>query len=562
MTAISNAEAPGRLRWRRPKAVAVRAVGLAAIGLIACFANHDVAAPTGLISVTAARFGIALVVGFLWLVITGTFGYGTAQRRDWVGIIPFLVALVVREVFTLHSVEEITLQFAQGPVVKHSVVYALVQMFYIPLLRDDHWFTMHLNGVLGAAATLPLYLFVRQRVESHAAGFLCALFLAVHPIVARFAPTDAPYSLLLATWFCGLALLSASRVEPRALLGGGVLLGIAATARVEGLVVLLASAVLLEPRRLLASARAVPRVAIAAILIVALLGALQASAIAEGFLGNSPAGSLTQVFKGLLIDVVWSNAYSPASLTALIWLGALIGIRKRFRLGLCAFIAALIVAAPIVTSTNWVAALHRMVPACSMQAIVAGIGAYSLTAWLPLEKRRRWLATLPGILLACHTVVAGRSTLIERHAYNEEYDIVRTHLAPGGIPLPQCTLMILRSPTGDSLDLWSFAQVVPRLRVVECSQVDCAKELSRGGCFYYLRTTASYFHPDGVPRSCAVEIGSVDCVNEETVAVESLMELEPVEARIAKVAGNVPWERERYPARASLGLFRARPRSR
>lgn len=141
------------------------------------------------------------LVSFLWLVLAGFFGYGSARRSDWPAIPPFLLALLVREFLTLHSIAEIEIQFAVGHVTRHSVAYPLIQLYFGAIVTDLHAFVLHMNGIVGSLATLPLYLFVRQRTGSRTAGFLAAFFFAAHPVIARVAPTDLPYSLLLATWF-------------------------------------------------------------------------------------------------------------------------------------------------------------------------------------------------------------------------------------------------------------------------------------------------------------------------------------------------------------------------
>src|SRR4029077_10728841 len=100
----------------------------------------------------------------LWLVVTGSFGVPSVGREDWIALVPFAVALVVREVLTLHSIEEIGIHFWAGRAPnRHSFVQPLFEMFMVRFARDPQSFAMHVNGVLGAVASLPLYVFVRQR---------------------------------------------------------------------------------------------------------------------------------------------------------------------------------------------------------------------------------------------------------------------------------------------------------------------------------------------------------------------------------------------------------------
>ncbi len=554
------AETTGNLRGTRARVVAaIRVLGVVAVFVVARRATDPLAIPPH--EAMFASLGIGIVVGALWLCATGSFGYGSPHRSDWVAVVPFLIALAVRELFTLHSVEEIELAFATGPTVKHSVVYALVQLFYAPLVDDAHAFTMHLNGGLGAFATLPLYLFVRQRVGNRAAGVSCALFFAVHPIVARFAPTDAPYSLMLATWFSGLALLSAHPVQPRGLLGGAVLLGVAATTRIEGLVIVAASMLLLDLRPIWTRARADPLLTAFGALVAASLVAVQMFAQLHHFWGMP--GSRDPI-SSILTEAVRLGSYSSVSFERLVWFGAAIGILPRFRLGLRAFLATVIVVAPVAPSSDWIPALHRLVPTCAVQTIVAGMGAYGLAAWLPSASRRLWLATAPGVGLALWMLLQTRGALSEPYPFTAAYDIIRAHLAPRGVPSADCTLMAF-NPSVDSLDLHDIGQVVPPIRALDCSRVDCVAELHSDDCLFYFRTTTAYRHAGRVPTACtaAAATGLADpgaCLSPAAARLESAMEMTPVETRVVRLADRIPASSLDYPAEVAIGLFRVRSR--
>ena len=535
---------------------ALRVAGLLAVGLIVLRGAVARADPLGIN--LAISLGVLCLAGFLWLVLSGWFGYGSAGRGDWVGLVAFGVALIVREGLTVHSVQEIEIQFARGPVGRHSVVYPLLQLFFAPLVRDAQAFTMHMNGVLGALACLSLYLFVRQRLESRTAGVLAALFLATHPLVARFSPTDGPYSLLLVTWFSGLALLSARALDAGAMFGGFVLLGIAATARIEGFVLLLASGLMLDPRVVIRGVRRYPMVAVCSLLVVAALGAVQMYFLLVPYIRVPPVPGLNN----LVDDVVWPVTRYGRLFTVLIVLGALSGIVTRRWLGLSAFVAMLIVVAPVVHSTHSTA-MHRLVPACALQALVAAIGAYTLTVWIPSTSRWRWLAAIPGV--AAVGVVAGqhRGDLTRPYVFTEEYELVRRHLAPAGASAPDCTLMAF--PPGFDYDIHDFAQVVPDMQVLDCRQADCRAASSTAGCFYYVRSAACYFHPDGVPPACSVA-GTTEqadrfvCMNEPSASFERSVELEPIEVRTIALRDTFADFVQNYPERAEIGLFRVGPK--
>ena len=542
---------------------AFRAAGLVTVALVTL--RGAAARADALYVNLIVSFGVACLVGFLWLAVSGYFGYGSARRGDWVSLVPGCVALIVREMFTLHSVEGIEIQFAtgiqfaQGPVGRHSVLYPLLQMFFVPMVRDPQSFTMHVNGVLGALATLSMYLFVRQRTASRSAGFFCALFLATHPVVARFSPTDGSYSLLLATWFSALAMLSAPDLDARAMLGGAGLLGIAATLRLEGLVLIVASVLMLDRRALANGVRRHRTAAVLSLLLVGALGGTQMYFLLPASLGGPmiylpDAAAPNEVVKLLLWPVVRNGPMFQALVVA----GAVSGIVVGRWFGLLAFIAMLVVVAPVVNSAH-ASGLHRLVPTCALQSMMAGIGAYGVVAW---RRSARWLPAALS-LAAFYILVQQRSDLTRPYVFTEEYDLVRTHLAPGGVPARDCRLMTFKA--ADDEDVHDFGVVVPGMTVLDCRSLDCLAELSTGGCFYYLRSAACYFHDTGVPAACAAagEIGGdrFVCLNGPSAAFEESVDLQPVEVRTIDIRNTFPeWSRN-YPKRADIGLFRVRLKS-
>jgi hypothetical protein len=527
---------------------ALRVVGLVLVVLVASHIEPPRNVPIEIEAIAIP--GAMLIAAFLWLVISGFFGYGSARRSDWVALVPFLIALVIREVFTLHSVQEIEIYFATAPVDKHSVVHPLLQTFFFPIVLDPHRFTMHMNGVLGALACLPMYVFVRQRMRSRTAAFLCALFLAVHPLVARFSPTDGPHALLLFSWFSGLALLSAHTLDARAIFGGFVLLGIAATLRIEGMVYLAAALAILDLRALAAGVWRHRAAAAIAILAVAALVALQMHFTLRFNLGNVPPIPTVEV-------ILRPITYGGPLFAVLVAVGAASGIVMKPRLGLFVCLAMLLVSMPVADSLFPIA-LHRLVPVFALQAMLAGIGAYALTAWIPTTGHWRWCATLPGIVAAGNLLVQNGGDLTRSYVFNEEYDLVRRHLAPNGESSRQSTLMTFK-PWSD-FDVHDFAPVVPGITVLNCHDGGCVAAARRGSS-YYLRSAACYFHSDGVPAACkdAATAGTEQCLNEASAGFEASVELEAIEVR-----GVDLWETFRefhgnYPRRADIGLFRVFP---
>jgi hypothetical protein len=540
--------------WNGPALCStLRCAGLLAIVIVAAWTVTMRTEPAVIRAFTWT--GIVGVASLLWLSATGFFGFATLRRSDWVALIPFVIALIVRERFTLHSIQELEIFFVLVPLDKHSFVYPMFQMLFLPFVRDAHWWMMHLNGIIGACATLPLYLFARQRLDSRSAGFLCALFFATHPLLARFAPTDGPYSLLLFTWFAGLALLAAPTVDARAMLGGTLLLGVAATTRVEGAVFIVAALLLLNPRSLVDGARRHPRAALSAVLALAGLIALHVYFVLPMHLGEEwPVEDGRRMF----FEPTWPALYDRHVFFRLIALGVLFGVVARRGMAIFALPAMLVVFAPVVPSSH-IAALHRQVPSWALQAVVAAIGAYALVSWIPRNTRWRWLTVIPGTVLASVVFVEHSHHLTRPYVFNEEYRLVRSHLAPNGEPIDDCPLLVF-SPPAD-LDIHTFAQVVPRTRVVDCRLVDCLPLLRRrDACAYYLRSVASYLRLDGVPPACSDQ--GVDptgnrtpCLMPEAAALEQSVVMEPIEVRTIDVYGTFADARA-YPRQVEIGLFR------
>jgi hypothetical protein len=574
---------------RQNTVVAIRVAGLLLVALVSLYG----AARSGESGAYAtAVVGVLPLVGFLWLCVSGWFTWGSACRSDWVALPPFLLALVVREAFTLHSLQEIVIYFARGPVGRHSIVYPLLQMFFVPLVSDSQAFVFHMNGVLGALATLPLYLFVRQRTGSRTAGFLSALFLATHPVVARFSPTDGPYSMLLVCWFSGLALLSAPAMDGRALFGGAVLLGIAATCRMEGALYLVASLFLLDVRAIVGGARRHPGSAALSLLAVALLGAVHMYFLLPFHLGGpTPMTSLIPPLEPLRKNAIFPASYNDRLFMALVLIGGVAGlVSRRQRLGLYAYVAMLIVLSPVADSGFWILAMHRMVPTCALQTICAGIGAWWLAAWLPSRRGLAWAAAVPGALVACYGLVLHRQELTERYVFNEEYDLVRSHLGPGGNPpsgppnvivqsepsrsgsakLPpttgHCSLLTCNQVAGQDVDIHDFGHVVPGMTIVDCLRNDCVATVAGGGCFYYVRSAGCYFHSAGIPPSCAGDQAAapVDpqrCLTAPIATFEQSVLLQPIEMRRIDLLRTFGERSQNYPKQVLVGLFKVGPKT-
>ena len=560
------------VRWARSAGrpsvdmVALRIGGVVAITGVIVF---DALSRGGSVNENAVvSVGIFMLVAFLWLGASGLFGYGDADIDDWIGLVPFCIALLVREFLTLHSVEQIDIEFAQGPVGRHSIVYPLLQLFFAPLVSDPHAFTMHLNGVFGSLAVLSAYLFVRERTGSRGAGLVCGLLLATHPVLARFSPTDGPYALLLFAWFWGLALLSASPLTERGLWAGTALLGIAATTRIEGVVLLIVSVALVGRRHVLAAVRRAPDIALCALLIVAALITVQMYFLLP-FYAAGPGGLAAQISTlTQILEDTTSPLYDDHLLWWLTWIGVAAGIMsRRFRIGVLAMLAVPVMLLPALHAGEWIVALHRMVPTCAMRTVAAGIGAYALLGWARFPNRWGWVVAAPGTVVAAFVVATHHADLSKPYVFNTEYDLVRRHLGPaGGVP-NDCALMTFSSLIHMDLDLKSFEQVVPDRTVIDCGRADCVSQLRDGRCYYYVRSAASYFHENGIPPACAAAdangtAADTDaCLNPPTIAFEESVQLDVVEKRPIDLDRTFPdggFPARGYPRNAAAGLFRVR----
>jgi hypothetical protein len=505
---------------------------------------------------------IQLLISFLWLAATGAFGYATLRPEDALALLPCLVALAIREGLTLHSIQEIEIQFATGLTVRHSVIYPVFQLFFAPLVANSQAFLCHLNGVLGAVAVLPLYLFVRQRTGHWQAALLAGLFFAVHPVLARFAPTDGPNSLLLLTWFSGLALLSAPTLNAETGLAGAALLGIAATCRMEGSLFLVASLFMLDARALFREMRRFPAAAVEAIVLVGGLIAIQMHYLLESHVSRAEhMARFVPRIRDLLQDVLLQPESEGPVFAALLVAGAIAGLTAQsWRLGAGAVLGAFLVIAPVTGTGSWIVARHEMVPGCALRVLAAGVGA----AWLlsPIARLRRfgWLSALPGALAAGWLFWSHRAALQEKFLFNQEYEMVRNAFGPSGSAGSGCVLLALSSE-GD-LDVHHFEQVVPDTRVVDCRTTDCAEAFSWSPCTWYLRSVGCYRGPAD-PPTCREGTGDPqrrpECLNPRCLRLESAALLQAVDVRTVDVYSTFPVP-ETYPPGAVIGLYRASAR--
>ena len=508
------------------------------------------------------------LIAFLWLVVSGFFGYGSARREDWPALLLFLLALGIREAYARHGVEGDVLHFmGRNGFDSHSIVYTFFLMFIHPFAHDPFKMQMHTNGILGAVAALPLYLFVRQRTGSRTAAMLVVTFYAVHPILAQMAPTDSPYSLCFATWFMGLTLLSKAEVGARELVGGATLLGIAAICRPEGSLFLAASVLLIDGRALLRAVRLHLGAATLALGVLVGMLAAEVDSIFSMHMGSShalPVDAFT--IAATLKAGLWSTDYNDLLIVILVIVGAVAGlVNTRLRLGFGAALGALIVVWPFCGTTyGGYIILHRLSATCALQVIAAGVGACWITSWLPTRLRQHWTSALPGVLAALYLLVAHHHEIHDPIGLSDEFWMLRNHLAPGGVVKKDCRLVWV----GRSMDtdIHNFQDVVPEMEGIRCQERDCLADIAKGGCFYYMRGLNCFYSeaptkPECLQRGKTPTGGYLDCIDPECVRVETSLQLELIEQRTVDVHSVWNYEHGQppdphFPVEADVGLYR------
>ncbi len=524
----------------------VRAAGIVALAFVVGHSVPPLGAPDNL---TLMRWGVLAVGCLYWLAATGAFGFAGVGRSDWVGLVPVAVGLLLREGVALHSVQEIEIRFVSLAIDKHSFVYPFLQLVYLPIAPDPHRLTMHLNGVLGAFACGFAYLFVRRRMQSRAAGVLAGLFLALHPAVARMAPTDGPDSLMLSSWFFGMALLASPPRSPWPLAGGALLVTAAATMRVEGAVYLLGSLLMSNPAVLLSSLRRHGKAGLAIGVVCAALIALHLALFLPANVNNVP--TLPSLAALLNPETLLGRPYA-----ACLVVGVLSPLLTGGWLGPGLFAASLLALAPVVEVVGPVT-LHRLVPAMALQALLAGVGVYAvLVSWSRSGTVRSLMVTVGAALAAIVTIQNARILTVP-YSFNQEYSLVRDNLAPAGGVRSDCALLTVPPPRDDGIH--DFAQVLPGMRVLDCRNEDCLGAARSDECVYYVRAAPCYLHQDGVPGECRNDgrwASGGACLVEACQLLERQLALELVESREVGLVETFVDHGGRYPRSATLGLFR------
>lgn len=454
--------------------------------------------------------GVVTVSGWVVWALLGGFSWAGLSRRSVFPWLVLAVALAARFGVAVGSIAEIELQFASGTLLRHSTTWPLWQLAYQPWVPDHHQATFLINGLLGSLAVLPLYRFVLARTGDEAAAITTSMLAAVSPTLVRFSPSDGPYALMTFCWYAGLALLSQPVPQARATLGGLGLLAIAGTVRMEGVLYLGASLLLLDPREVWRRLRTTPAVCAFGLSLMVGAVAVQMTLLLPYHLSAGAAGSvltepLLSRLGALLLEAVWP-AHTPSMWAVLIVVGAVAGLTGRWRLGLMAVVAAMLVQFPVARSRELPLAWHRLPSTAAMQVMAAGVGLALLIR--PLAKGG-WPALLLAAAVAAGSMGRSFAELRHEHLYNVEYRLARGLAAPGGVVQTDCTVLVPAVPGsgdvwGDS-DLHRIEQVLPGAEVVRChadAPEACAEALADDRCDLFIQLGWCFLHPDGVPPAC------------------------------------------------------------
>jgi hypothetical protein len=507
----------------------------------------------------------ALTCAFLWALATGLLGRRPGlARADWPVLAALLAALAARLLLARCSNSDVTLYFSPPPLDwlladKHSVVYPSFKLLAFLATGDPLGGLLSLNAVCGAATVVPLYLFVLRRTGVRLAALAAAVLFAIHPTLVRIAATDAHYSLLLLCWCAGLAVLSAEPLDARRTFAGLVLLALAATMRIEGVVYLAASAPLLGLRCLRRIAAQRVALVVGAAAIVALVGLQYAYKLPEwptevdaftvGLARDKGAWWLLGRLPGMVATAAWDAPWSGPAFGVLLLAGCAAGFAERGRRWILWLAGAWLVVAVVTLrqAADMVPLLaHRAVPSFLLQAMLGGIGFAWVVGLLP-KSRRPLAAALAAAGIAGWVVATGAGYVRAEYAYNVEYRLLASHLARA--PSGRCRLAFVRG-TNDR-GLYNPETVAAGVRVIDCGREDCLAAARRGGCLYYLRGGMCYRPRDGRPAP-GDPAAAVLC--EPCAGFEAAVELAPVEEIVNDV-------REGYgdpalPTRAPLGLYR------
>jgi hypothetical protein len=165
-------------------------------------------------------------------------------------LLPLMVGGAVRFLFVRHCNLEERLYFLPritkiADADKHSLLYGAVKNLLLVLGIDPYSGLIDMNAFASFLTLIPLYIFARKRSGSEMTAYFAALGFAIHPVIVRFSCTGGHYALLLLFWFSSLALLCHENPGRLRVFNGLLLLTAAVLMRIEGVIYLLVTPLLL-----------------------------------------------------------------------------------------------------------------------------------------------------------------------------------------------------------------------------------------------------------------------------------------------------------------------------
>lgn len=412
-----------------------------------------------------------------WLLATGTFGFGQLSADDWPAAVILALALGIRLLLVRPGNSEILVYFPYATFAggwlgdKHSVLYDAWKAVFLTLVGPSHAAFIVVNSVVGALTVVPLYLFVRNRFGDLLAAALAALFFSIHPLIARYAATDAHFSFILFFLFCGLAFLAEVRGW-REIFAGFVCLGIAGALRIEGAAYVGVSLLLIDWRGISRAVHAHPKARSATVVAIALALTLTAGNLmsrrfswgAELSQQASVAGGLSELLsgwdRGPLFDVAHAG---DGFFLACFWLGVVAAIaRRRFHGVLWVAAAAALLSRFVLHPDRliWPSIAHRFNVVWALQAVVAAVGAAWVLELLPRPAPRQAAAVAFAVAAVAALPLRHLDELRHEHEFNTEYELVKRHVQPRSAAGP-CRLLYFND--GD-MGLNNPGVIVPGVR--------------------------------------------------------------------------------------------------
>jgi hypothetical protein len=458
-------------------------------------------------------------------------------------VVPLLMGALIRLLFVRHgNLEERlyflpTVTFPLEVADKHSLLFAGIKNAIVFTGFDPYAGLLALNTVVSVIMIIPFFMFVRARSGRVSAAYFSSLGLAIHPVIARFTCSDGHYSLLLFFWCCALVLLCDEKPGPFRVFAGIFLLTLAALMRIEGLIYIAATPLLLG----MTACRAVVRRS-----LPFLLGALvMAAAIAFHYVTKLPTWGFEEGGLGGFVFHDSKNQFSlpweffsflilSPMVVNLLWpLYFLLGLlpvfaalkdrELRWALGVFgAYILVALVKTPAPDSLD-PGSIHRMIPGSMLRLMIYGAGATVVIDFFKSTWSRR-MAWEMLLALCVMTPLANLDFMKERFSFNADFELLGEIRRDAGLSGSKCTLLMVLPET--DLGVKNPERAVPGMKIADCTNPEsCIREAAAGGCVYYFRNTWCYL---GTYSMCPEYLEGRPKIINPCLILENSLELEKI----------------------------------